>query len=514
MAPPFVEAAPSGPACRAGFAPVDGSDLKKGDVVLLAATLDRVIVERAEKRKSDEESAGGEEKAEEEKKLPKEVCLITPNYFQYLAGVYILEPALKVHNQPVWKKKGDDAYIYTETNGYYSVAESKRYMDKDQGQICTSERHKELMPHEMKVPWRWWDSRKWKVDQDISVTDTKAWKVFCRFDVSDEPRTTDDTTSDDSDLFIFRHTDLVWPGQRAGESSSTRGEELQLYEGALRSRRELVLMLGSEEAAREQWHENPDLDYGETYASCVRGHFMHARCFQGRLFAGRGCPVCSEALFVPTVLQERPADEDACCGAADAEAVQATADHAVRDAAAVAQEITERPADDGAFEGLDRPRMCPLCFAGPLYLTACEDLTAHRGQCSQCNRRPYTAQQVEEAMASCRMGEVEKAIPKCTFCNPPVAVYINGCWTCGHLFTRWSELLEWEADAQDQLKASEAFLHAVRLLAEQVRSEAARLAHERASLEEVRCSSQEGAREGGPPAGDALVNLDDEPPDA
>merc|ERR1712187_634544 len=104
-------------------------------------------------------------------------------------------------------------------------------------------------------------------------------------------------------------------------------------------------------------------------------------------------------------------------------------------------------------------------------------------------------------MAGAHAGAVGQRIPLCDTCNIPII--INGCWECGHLFSRWDELLEWDPKARDNMHTSEAFLRAAKLLGEQVRNEATRLAHERASLEDLKEKTR---------LKPSMLNFDDEPP--
>eukprot|EP00931_Biecheleriopsis_adriatica_P020245 TRINITY_DN13598_c0_g1_i1.p1 TRINITY_DN13598_c0_g1~~TRINITY_DN13598_c0_g1_i1.p1 ORF type:complete len:1425 (+),score=288.78 TRINITY_DN13598_c0_g1_i1:78-4352(+) len=308
--------------------------------------------------------------------------------------------------------------------------------------------------------------------------------VLCRF-----PELGAEAEACDVDA-VFRAKDLVWP---AIEGAAGHSEEFRLYQDALRSRRELVLMLGSEKAARDCWQQaSGSNSSGVTFASCVRGHLLHARCFQGRLLGGRCCPVCPEPLFVPRVQRTRQ-DEQDCCGARSDHAA-AEALETVQATEAIAQQAGAVESDANAEVapgevtsmrgGMVQTKMCPVCCSGPLLNENCSDLRAHHGQCPRCNERPHTAASIAEALAR-GTASVGDRIPRCGNCN--VAVIFNGCLECGHLFvdTDWEDLPAWDAAAKGCLAVSIRHRRAARLLAEQVRHEAALLAHERAALEEA-----------------------------
>jgi len=135
-------------------------------------------------------------------------------------------------------------------------------------------------------------------------------------------------------------------------------------------------------------------------------------------------------------------------------------------------------------------KMCPVCCAGPLLNESCSDLRAHHGQCPQCQAYPHTAATIAEALAKNCTASVGERIPRCGSCN--VAVTFNGCQECGHLFADidWENLPNWDVSAKGCLEVSIRHRRAARLLAEQVRNEAALLAHERAALEEAQGNSE------------------------
>ncbi|CAK0910846.1 unnamed protein product [Prorocentrum cordatum] len=216
---------------------------------------------------------------------------------------------------------------------------------------------------------------------------------------------------DEDELFAYRLVDLVWPGTGPTSPEVAAGRALHHYEGVPHSRRELVLRLGSEEAARKEWGN--DVADCSAFASCVRGHFLHARCFQGCLVSGKGCPACGEPPLVPAVAREVQDDEACCQGARqdpEAEAVR-LAQEAGGVAAAGAEGLSDVTELQGGLGGVS-PRMCPLCFAGPLYNPECADLQAHHGQCPRCRARPFTAAQIAEAVAQRGLEKRGRAHPQ------------------------------------------------------------------------------------------------------
>jgi len=84
----------------------------------------------------------------------------------------------------------------------------------------------------------------------------------------------------------YRPTDLITLDASKGGIGGS-GEELRNVEGALRTRKETLLICqGDEASARRMWSaarapaaSNLPVT-GSDYASCLHGHFLHARCFQ------------------------------------------------------------------------------------------------------------------------------------------------------------------------------------------------------------------------------------------
>jgi len=72
------------------------------------------------------------------------------------------------------------------------------------------------------------------------------------------------------------------------EKFNERSQELREVEGAWRTRKETLLVYNGDEAtARRMWSAaapaaagSPQTVNGSDYASCLHGHYLHARCFQ------------------------------------------------------------------------------------------------------------------------------------------------------------------------------------------------------------------------------------------
>merc|ERR1712151_604309 len=111
--------------------------------------------------------------------------------------------------------------------------------------------------------------------------------------------------------------------------------------------------------------------------------------------------------------------------------------------------------------------------------------------CHRCEEYPYSAAAIAKAMVGGATTSAGERIPRCPDCNVPV--FFSGCAECGHIFADidWEDLPVWDARAKGNLQVKNRHRQAARLLAEQVRNEAALLAHERAALEEAR----EGAKD-------------------
>jgi hypothetical protein len=256
------------------------------------------------------------------------------------------------------------------------------------------------------------------------------------------------------------------------------------------------MLTGSEIVARREWNaaEKVDRFFEPSGNSCVRGHFLHSHCFQSALISGKGCPSCSEPLWVPKVERQRPADDEVACARdrGGDELLDALSRVELVEAAA-ARSFSE--AGRGAAISGHELRLCPICCSSPLYNENCADLKRHHGECPQCKDRiPNADSVIAEALSKVGGGvTVADIIPKCVKCNIPVV--FNGCQSCGHLFAgdgndEWRKLPLWDPNAAAALDLDLNARIAARMLAAQVRDEVARLAHERQSLVEARAEKK------------------------
>lgn len=280
-------------------------------------------------------------------------------------------------------------------------------------------------------------------------------------------------------------------------------EETISIDGRQRTRRELLLSFGGDKvAAQKAWDNGKKLSLAEdeqNFASCVKGHVFHARCLTGLMLDGKCCPVdgCNERLFLPSVTRVNNDDETCCGGASNDSGAEDEALQAALDFAGHSSTYEDRIAEGATVAtstGTDQLKMCPNCFAGPLFNRECSDMAAHHGQCveralngSQCG--PCTEDDGDfRANASdiaARMAQVSKTVsvadvlPRCPKHN--CIVMFNGCMSCGHLFTdiNWNELPEWNPANQYMMEVDKKRTHTARLLTEQIRTEAASLQFER-----------------------------------
>jgi hypothetical protein len=307
----------------------------------------------------------------------------------------------------------------------------------------------------------------------------------------------------------YLRSDLWAPLADAGRGDSW-SEEMRVVEGCRRSRRECVLLLqGDEAAARRAWRAaaaaHPSAAArpaavpvtGSDLASCLHGHFLHASCFQRALVEGQGCPACAEPFWVPRVERRRlpgaAADDD--CGGGGGGGGEAAALAAAAAVEALAAETRGRGGAMPLQLGGHQLKMCPSCSAGPLLNENCADLKAHHGQCPRCGNKIINADAaIAAALASLGRGgkaTVGSVLPACPNASCKGAkVFFNGCQACGHLFaldgrSEWHALPAWDPDAAAALNMDDQARKAARLLAAQVRSEAAYLAHERQALAEA-----------------------------
>lgn len=148
-------------------------------------------------------------------------------------------------------------------------------------------------------------------------------------------------------------------------------------------------------------------------------------------------------------------------------------------------------------------RMCPACCSGPFLNQHCSDMRTHHGQCSAMawrsrdgtrrtpclsNGMTYQVSATEISKRLMQVGNgktVADVLPRCPTHN--VSVMFNGCRGCGHLFTdlSWHSLPKWDPNAKEKVKLDKKKMQASVLLCSQIRKEAAQLEFEREALKEV-----------------------------
>ena len=231
----------------------------------------------------------------------------------------------------------------------------------------------------------------------------------------------DDEEEEEDARFSFECSALLVPGVGLDEMKMINGFPRSRYESWLLHQRDVT-------AAKAAWDEAPSwegppgstcsataLRSGSDFASCVRGHLLHAHCFQRALLEGAGCPVCPEPLFVPRVERTDRADDDcrdvvedgtasansssssggggggggpisreARTGSAAADALQAA--RAVEsEAAAMLAPSSGKENGGGSVTSIrsvagKQLRMCPSCCAGPLFNENCSDMRVRQVQ--------------------------------------------------------------------------------------------------------------------------------------
>eukprot|EP00980_Cylindrotheca_fusiformis_P018185 scaffold5887_cov122-Cylindrotheca_fusiformis.AAC.14 len=257
------------------------------------------------------------------------------------------------------------------------------------------------------------------------------------------------------------------------------------------SRRELVMRLGVSKA-KDIWERTngpSETDVGSIFASCVKGHLLHARCFQEALLGGQCCPVpgCHEPLWVPQVRRLRR-DEETCCRNEGKDADDEASDFELGGGEAVARARQDH--GNVSYPISQELKMCPTCCSGPLFNSNCNDMQAHHGQCAHgaLGEGDSCSFYVDfNEIAACLLQlsgdkKVADVLPKCP--EHKCVIMFSGCMACGHLFTdmSWSELPKWDATAKTMLNLEKQKRKAATSLVSEITREAALLAYEREVL--------------------------------
>lgn len=121
----------------------------------------------------------------------------------------------------------------------------------------------------------------------------------------------------------YRPVDLVLPAdENSASEPSQYTSEVRMVADKLRTMHEVALLHpDDEEEAKRAWdHAGPATDdiHGdiESYASCIKGHLLHPKCFQTALLSGQRCPApgCGELLWLPSIVRD---EEEVTCGGED-----------------------------------------------------------------------------------------------------------------------------------------------------------------------------------------------------
>jgi len=122
--------------------------------------------------------------------------------------------------------------------------------------------------------------------EPVKVAKISSDRVYCSFlTATTENEVTGESYKEEYDsnqnLVWYRYEDLVLP---KGQKDYHVDDDAVLVNGEWRTRRELVLLHGRDEtAARKVWgaatkqDQADDQDRASTFASCARGHLLHAR---------------------------------------------------------------------------------------------------------------------------------------------------------------------------------------------------------------------------------------------
>jgi len=315
----------------------------------------------------------------------------------------------------------------------------------------------------------------------------------------------------------YRPVDLVIPSDESKAAiPSEVPTEIRVISGKLRTMHEVALLHpGDKEGAKAAWAQAGDANndpHGDisSFASCLRGHLFHPKCFQTALLSGNRCPApgCGELLWLPSIVRD---EEHVTCGdggttsaSSDTESMRAETDLSNHDEEAKPSEsvndanslFTE---EELAAEGC---RMCPACCSGPFLNHHCSDMRTHHGQCSAMawrgagddrRRTPclpdgrtfqVSATEISKRLMQLSKGKtVADVLPRCP--THKVSVMFNGCRGCGHLFTDvgWHNLPKWDPNAKEKVALDKKKMQASVLLCSQIRKETAQLEFEREALQ-------------------------------
>ncbi|CAJ1945909.1 unnamed protein product [Cylindrotheca closterium] len=298
----------------------------------------------------------------------------------------------------------------------------------------------------------------------------------------------------------FRRDDLLHPC-----SATENTEEKVSIGGRERCRQDVFMKHGSIADAKAAWNAakssngNPSGTelLTSSYASCVKGHLLHARCLQEALIAGKKCPFlgCNEPLWAPKVKRLQP-DSDACCGGNSATTDVAADDNNNNTVSGTEAVARARNENEEVDYHMDRElKMCPACFSGPLLNQNCNDMEAHHGQCvhhafGNDDENPcyFSADGSDIASSLMQLSGDKKVVdvlPRCP--THHCVIMFSGCMVCGHLFneTSWSDLPKWDPCAKTLLDVDRKKRKAAASLVSEITREAALLEYERDAVDSL-----------------------------
>ena len=263
----------------------------------------------------------------------------------------------------------------------------------------------------------------------------------------------------------YRPVDLVLPADENSVSEPSQyTSEVRMVADKLRTMHEVALLHpDNEEEAKRAWdHAGQATDdiHGdiESYASCIKGHLLHPKCFQTALLSGQRCPApgCDELLWLPSIVRD---EEEVTCGgedggstsaaSSDTESIRAETDlssHGEGAAKVASNDDHNTDANEFFTEeelAAEGCRMCPACCSGPFLNQHCSDMRTHHGQCSAMawrsrdgtrrtpclsNGMTYQVSAAEISKRLLQVGngkDVADVLPRCPTHN--VSVMFNGC---------------------------------------------------------------------------------------
>ena len=141
---------------------------------------------------------------------------------------------------------------------------------------------------------------------------TTEGRIYCTFPSIRIENNSAQTDEEELDMAIwYRPSDLVRCSSSRNKEAAPEGadivtEDTVIYHGQPRTRRDIfVLCNGDINVSKKKWNEASKTPgtciriSNIDYASCSKGHLLHARCFQQAILEGGRCPSpgCNKPLF-------------------------------------------------------------------------------------------------------------------------------------------------------------------------------------------------------------------------